>query len=187
METYSALQVLCAGNPPVNGEFPSQRSVTRSFDVLFDLGLNGSVNNRDAGDLRRHRAHCDVTVMRIHVMTLSCIFPYLTLPHLTLSYLILSYLILSRLWLKETYQHDLRSAGVGVCKFHSFLVYWSSDFAAWVIVIVTLERFVSVVFPHRAKVCRYIHTHRQTSNETRNTPRTQTSIASSLGNAKQSS
>ena len=31
---------LCAGNSPVNGEFPSQRPVTRSFDVFFDLCPN---------------------------------------------------------------------------------------------------------------------------------------------------
>ena len=37
METSSALLALCARNSPVNGEFPSQRPVTRSFDVFFDL------------------------------------------------------------------------------------------------------------------------------------------------------
>ena len=31
---------LCQGNPPVTGGFPSQRPVTRSFDVYFDLRLN---------------------------------------------------------------------------------------------------------------------------------------------------
>ena len=36
----SALLALCAGNSPVTGEFPSQRPVTRSFDVFFDLRLN---------------------------------------------------------------------------------------------------------------------------------------------------
>ena len=40
METFSALLALCAGNSPVIGEFPSQRPVTRSFDVFFDLRLN---------------------------------------------------------------------------------------------------------------------------------------------------
>ena len=40
METLSALLALCAGNSPVTGEFPSQRPVTRSFDVFFDLRLN---------------------------------------------------------------------------------------------------------------------------------------------------
>ena len=40
METFSALLALCAGNSPVTGEFPTQRPVTRSFGVFFDLGLN---------------------------------------------------------------------------------------------------------------------------------------------------
>ena len=40
METFSTLLALCAGNSPITGEFPAQRPVTRSFDVLFDLSLN---------------------------------------------------------------------------------------------------------------------------------------------------
>ena len=54
-----------AGSSPVTSEFPSHRPVTRSFDVFFDLRLKQRVwvNNQDAGVLRRHRAHYDVTVM----------------------------------------------------------------------------------------------------------------------------
>ena len=33
----SALLALCAGNSQITGEFPSQRPVTRSFDVFFHL------------------------------------------------------------------------------------------------------------------------------------------------------
>ena len=33
METFFALLAICAGNSPVPGEFPTQRPVTRSFDV----------------------------------------------------------------------------------------------------------------------------------------------------------
>ena len=40
METFSALLALCEGNLPVTGGFPSQRPVTRSFDVFFDQRLN---------------------------------------------------------------------------------------------------------------------------------------------------
>ena len=36
----SALLALCAGNSPVTGKFPTQRPVTRSFDVFFDLRMN---------------------------------------------------------------------------------------------------------------------------------------------------
>ena len=62
METFSALLALCAGNSPVTGEFPSQGPVTLSFDVFFDLHLNKRWSTQ-FGDLIRHRAHYDVTVM----------------------------------------------------------------------------------------------------------------------------
>ena len=64
METFSESLVLCEGDPPITGGFPSQRPVTRSFDVFFDLRLNKRLsNNQDAGDLRCQRAHYDVTLM----------------------------------------------------------------------------------------------------------------------------
>ena len=66
METFSMLLAICAGNSPVTGEFPAQRPVMRSFDIFFDLAwIHGWVNNGEAGDLRRHRAHYDVIVMPI--------------------------------------------------------------------------------------------------------------------------
>ena len=40
MEKFSPLLALCAGNSPVPGQFPSQRPVTHSFDVFFNLRLN---------------------------------------------------------------------------------------------------------------------------------------------------
>ena len=46
METFYALQALCAGNSPATGEFPSQRPVTRSFDVFFDLHLNKRLSKK---------------------------------------------------------------------------------------------------------------------------------------------
>ena len=81
-ENISGLLFLCAGNSPVTGEFPAQRPVTRSCDVFFIwVWINGWVNNREDGDLRRHRAHYDVVVMEttpewgqishMHIMTSS--------------------------------------------------------------------------------------------------------------------
>ena len=49
METFSALLAICAGNSPVIGEFPSQRPVTRSFDVFFDLRLNKHLSKQSWG------------------------------------------------------------------------------------------------------------------------------------------
>ena len=60
---FFALLILCEGFSPVTGEFSLQRPVTRSFDVFFNLRLNGLVNDREAGDLIHHRPHYDVIVM----------------------------------------------------------------------------------------------------------------------------
>ena len=49
METFSALLVLCAGNSPVSGEFPSQRPEMRSFGVFFDLCLNKRLSKQSCG------------------------------------------------------------------------------------------------------------------------------------------
>ena len=46
METFSALLALCAENSPVTGEFLSQKAVTRSFDVFFDLRLNERLSKK---------------------------------------------------------------------------------------------------------------------------------------------
>ena len=46
METFSALLAICAGNSPVPGEFPIQRPVTRSFDVIFDLRPNKQLSKQ---------------------------------------------------------------------------------------------------------------------------------------------
>ena len=44
---------------------------------LICARINGRVNNSEAGDLRRHRAHCDVIVMRYGRKS------DISLPHLT--------------------------------------------------------------------------------------------------------
>ena len=49
METFSALLALCAGNSPVPGEFPTQRPVTRGFDVYFDMRPNKRLSKQSLG------------------------------------------------------------------------------------------------------------------------------------------
>ena len=59
METFSALLAICAGNSPVN---KGQWRGALMFSLIC-AWINGWVNNREAGNLRRHRAHYDVIVM----------------------------------------------------------------------------------------------------------------------------
>ena len=68
METFSALLAFCTGNSPVPGEFTGSPGQWRGA-LMFSLicfWINRWVNSREAGDLRRYRAHYDVTVMNIN-------------------------------------------------------------------------------------------------------------------------
>ena len=59
--------IFCVTGPlcrEFNDEFPSQRPLTRSFDVFFDLRLNKRLCTQpEVRNLGRHRAYHDVNVM----------------------------------------------------------------------------------------------------------------------------
>ena len=63
-ETLFALLAICAGNSPVPGEFPAQKSVMQSFDVFYMRPNKRFGKDCEAGDSRRHLAHYSVTVMK---------------------------------------------------------------------------------------------------------------------------
>ena len=64
METFSALLALCAGNSPVPVNSPHKGQWRRALMFsLIGACINVWVNNREAGDLRRHRGHYDIIVM----------------------------------------------------------------------------------------------------------------------------
>ena len=64
METFSMLLTLCARirRSPVNSPHKVQWCKALVFSLIC-AWTTGSVNPRDTGDLRRHRAHYDVTVI----------------------------------------------------------------------------------------------------------------------------
>ena len=71
MEAFSALLALCVGNSLVTGEFPSQRPVTRSFDVCFDLRLNKRLSKQSRRrwfetQLRLLWRHCNEQISHQH-------------------------------------------------------------------------------------------------------------------------
>ena len=64
MEIFSALLAICAGNHPSSMNSPHKGQWRGAF--MFSLicaRINGWVNNHEAGDFRRNRAHYDVIVM----------------------------------------------------------------------------------------------------------------------------
>ena len=73
MGTFSALLAICAGNSPVPGDSPHKGQWRGA--LMFSLNcvwIHGWVNTREAGDLRRYRAHYDVTVMSEYYHSGSC-------------------------------------------------------------------------------------------------------------------
>ena len=58
METFSALLAICAGNSPIPGEFlhKGQWWGVLMFSLIC-IWINGWVNSRKAGDLRRYHTH----------------------------------------------------------------------------------------------------------------------------------
>ena len=64
MEQFSALLAICAGNSPVPVNSPHKGQWRGALMLsLIYAWLNDGVNNRKAGDLRRHHGHYDVIVM----------------------------------------------------------------------------------------------------------------------------
>ena len=64
METFSALLALCEGNASVTSGFPSQRPVTRNFNVFFGLRLHERMSKQSGRRwFERHHVHYDVTVI----------------------------------------------------------------------------------------------------------------------------
>ena len=60
----SALLAICVGNSLVPGEFPHKGQWREdSMLSLMCVWINGWINTSEAGDLRRHRAQYDVSVM----------------------------------------------------------------------------------------------------------------------------
>ena len=68
METFSALLYFFRGisRSPVNSPYKGQWRGALMFSLIC-VWINDWVNNRKAGDLRRYRAHYDVSVMIYHV------------------------------------------------------------------------------------------------------------------------
>ena len=65
-ETLSALLSLCVGNAPVNS--PHKDQWRGALMLCLICAWRNGVNNREAGDLRRHRDHYDVTLMILELV-----------------------------------------------------------------------------------------------------------------------
>ena len=103
----NALLALCEGNPFLLCGFPSQIPVTWGFGVFFICAwTKGGPNKWNTGDLRRHCAHYEITVMnawRFADDIMKCVFQYITITVLTKSSIDKSVLVNLMAW-HETYK-----------------------------------------------------------------------------------
>ena len=136
METFSALLAICAGNSPVSGEFPTQRPVTRSFGVFFDLHPNKRLSRQWWGwwfetlscPLLRHgNAKCVVIValMCMHVNWFWCYF-HLCHPNWVCIKIILSFKGWEKLFNGTLFRREVSiSSGHTLCVITHSSPYWS--------------------------------------------------------------
>ena len=76
MITFSILLALCEWNPPVTDRFTLKGPVARNFNVtLIYAWTDGWTNTGVAGDLSRHDAYCDVSVMGCLIRSASILCP----------------------------------------------------------------------------------------------------------------
>ena len=158
METFSALLTICAENSPVPGEFPTQRPVTRSFDVFFDLRLNKRLSKQSWGwwfetlshPLWRHRngisENKDWIIVKSHVSKIQKGIQLLPFPLTHTKYHILiewrlfgpvDYLI-DRLWLSTFKAQNVTKSGV------SFWItsHYPQSWPKWSVARETLKKFI---------------------------------------------
>ena len=72
---------------------------------------------------------------------------------LAFSDLLVLYMGPLRQWIKYLWKTDVRSLTNAGCKIQIFLTYFSIMFSSWLLVAVTVERAVSVILPHKVKLC----------------------------------
>ena len=72
---------------------------------------------------------------------------------LALSDLLTLYLGPLRNWIKFTWEIDVRYLSESGCKAQLYLTYCSMQISSWMLVAVTLERTLSVIRPHKVRLC----------------------------------
>ena len=128
MENFSAILALFEGNSPITSEFPTQRPLTQSFDVLFDMRLNKHLSKPSRRrwfetPSRSLWRHCNVLLCRENILT----FYTLGIEEIYVCFCMSSHPLLKmeKSWLKSfaTDNNDL-PVHDDVTNWEHFLRYW---------------------------------------------------------------
>ena len=55
-------------------------------------------------------------------------------------------------WILLMMEFDIRSVNGFLCKTHVFLAYFSLQFSSWMLVLITIERVISITVPHKVRL-----------------------------------
>ena len=55
-------------------------------------------------------------------------------------------------WILITFEVEISAFSQTACKVWSFSIGWMSNSVSWIVSLITIDRFVNIIFPHKAKV-----------------------------------
>ncbi len=61
-----------------------------------------------------------------------------------------------RYWMIALFEWDVRLESNAACKIHVFLTYYTTQLSSWILVLITLDCFISVSFPLKV-VCYFFY------------------------------
>ena len=54
-------------------------------------------------------------------------------------------------WIRVLFEVDITALSQASCKIWTLCVFWVGDTVNWIVSLIALDRFVNVIFPHKAK------------------------------------
>ncbi|KAL4236447.1 hypothetical protein ACF0H5_004832 [Mactra antiquata] len=136
-------RIICAPPPGWTG-IPPPGIYANIADILHRVVLPIIIISGTFGNL------VTVIILLRHSRVLSTTGMFLM--SLAVSDTVLLYTAPLRRWIISVWEIDIRHNGRVACKTSVYLTYCSIQFSSWVLVAVTIERVISVVWPHRVKL-----------------------------------
>lgn len=101
--------------------------------ILFFIGLTGNILTILILSKKKNRITSTAVFLMFLAVSDICILLTTILTH----------------WIFIVWDFDIRTVNDTACKLHVFLTYFSIHFSSWVLVLVTIERMICVLIPHK--------------------------------------
>ena len=141
MENITGYNPTTEGWPIGSQISPNEKSMARLcqiyiFPLIFGIGLIG--NGLSFAVMTRKSLRGQVTSFYIALLAV--------LDTITL------FLGIFPQWILVAFEVDISTFSRSVCKIWSFSSIWVSDSVSWIVSLIAIDRFVNIIFPHKAKV-----------------------------------